>query len=143
MFFKVKILDIQPIFTLQITAIRHGELKPRSPSPVCLAVSTYLGVYLPRCLPAQVYWSAFLQRLVKSGLVATTGVFGYDACYFYVLGLLFARLMKTYLTKTMYTRQRSCFVFLAGPFTSVNGHLEGHYPAYTMVTYERKKYLIN
>ena len=30
-FFKVKILDIQQIFTLQITAIRHGELKPRSP----------------------------------------------------------------------------------------------------------------
>ena len=31
-FFKVrKILDIQPIFTLRITAIRHGELKPRSP----------------------------------------------------------------------------------------------------------------
>ena len=26
---------------------------------------------------------------------------------------------------------------------SVNGHLEGHYPAYNMVTYERKKYLIN
>ena len=26
---------------------------------------------------------------------------------------------------------------------SVNGHLDGHYPAYTMVTYERKKYLIN
>ena len=31
-FFKVrKILDIQLIFTLRITAIRHGELKPRSP----------------------------------------------------------------------------------------------------------------
>ena len=31
-FLKVrKILYIQPIFTLQITAIRHGELKPRSP----------------------------------------------------------------------------------------------------------------
>ena len=31
-FFKVrKILDIQPIFTLRITAIRHGELMPRSP----------------------------------------------------------------------------------------------------------------
>ena len=31
------------------------------------------------------------------------------------------------------------------PFISVNGHLEGHYPAYrpTMVTYERKIYLIN
>ena len=27
-FFKVKILDIQPIFTLRITAIRHRELKP-------------------------------------------------------------------------------------------------------------------
>ena len=31
-FFKViKILDVQPIFTLRITAIRHGELKTRSP----------------------------------------------------------------------------------------------------------------
>ena len=27
-FFKVKILDIQPIFTLRITAIRHRKLKP-------------------------------------------------------------------------------------------------------------------
>ena len=32
LFFKVrKILDIQPIFTLRITASRDGELKPRSP----------------------------------------------------------------------------------------------------------------
>ena len=31
-FFKHRnILDIQQIFTLRITAIRHGELKPRSP----------------------------------------------------------------------------------------------------------------
>ena len=32
---------------------------------------------------------------------------------------------------------------LRRPLLSVNGHLVGHYPAYTMVTYERKKYLIN
>ena len=29
------------------------------------------------------------------------------------------------------------------PLTEMNGHLVGHYPAYIMVTYERKKYLIN
>ena len=28
------------------------------------------------------------------------------------------------------------------PLISVNGHLVGHYPAYTMVTYERKKYTL-
>ena len=29
------------------------------------------------------------------------------------------------------------------PIISDNGHLEGHYPAYTMVTYEINKYKIN
>ncbi len=27
-----------------------------------------------------------------------------------------------------------------GPFISDDGHLEGHYPAYTIVTYERNEY---
>ena len=37
-------------------------------SPVCLAVSTCLGVYLPRCLPAQVFTcpGVFLPRCLPT-----------------------------------------------------------------------------